>query len=101
MGSRSGWAGYDQPTLASSTVSDTHWQVWDNTPAPDGPMPLTDEVATAAALVHAGGCSPQCLISAGVPTKACDCACRGAYHGILADADIPSALAHRKATTRA
>ncbi|MFG2056665.1 hypothetical protein ACGFI9_21845 [Micromonospora sp. NPDC048930] len=98
MGSRGGWAGYDQPTLASAQLTDDQWEAGRLPPVP---MPLTADVATAAALVHAGGCSPQCLISAGVPAKHCDCSCRGAYHGVLADVDIPSALAHRKATTRA
>ncbi|MEV7263998.1 hypothetical protein AB0N38_10645 [Micromonospora aurantiaca] len=98
MGSRPGWAGYDQPTLASTQVPA---DVWEAGRLPAEPMPLTDEVSTAAALVHAGGCSPQCLISAGVPAKQCDCACRGAYHGVLSDADIPSALRHREAATDA
>jgi hypothetical protein len=62
--------------------------------------------STAAELIRAGGCSPQCLVSAGVRVQHCDCACNGAYHGALSDADIASAVRHRDArlqvvTTRA
>ncbi|NJP33709.1 hypothetical protein [Micromonospora thermarum] len=98
MGSRRGWAGYDQPTLASSEIEPA---TWEEHRVPGRPVPLTEEVSTAAALVRAHGCSPQCLISAGVPVKDCDCQCRGAYHGVLSDADIPSALRRREATSRA
>lgn len=96
----SGGSGWDQPTLASVEVPADAFETGRILTAV---VPLTAQTATAAALVPAGGCSPQCLISGGVPVRFCDCdcACRGAYHGVLADADIPSALHRRKALTDA
>jgi hypothetical protein len=95
---RNPWAGFEQPTLASEQAPPEAFEAGRVTTTV---VPLTAETSTAAALVHAGGCAPQCLISAGVPIKLCDCACRGAYHGVLADADIRSALHRREATTYA
>jgi hypothetical protein len=89
------WPDYEQPTLASTQIPPDQWE---RGRVATGPVPLTPEVSTAAALVAAHGCSPQCLISASAQCVDCKCTCRGAYHGALADADIPSALRHRKAT---
>lgn len=86
---------WDQPTLASSQVPA---DVWERDRRPAAPMTLTDEVAEAAALVAAGGCSPQCLVSRGAcGERGCACACRGAYHGVLAGVDVRQALAQRAA----
>lgn len=95
--SRDPWAAYQQPTLASAQVPP---DLWEAGRLPAHVVPLSAEVSTAAELVHAGGCSPQCLVSAGVPVQHCDCACRGAYHGILADADLRTALARTGCTVR-
>jgi hypothetical protein len=90
------WPGYEQPTLASADVPEDSWEAGR---LPAAPMPLTPDVAAAAALVAAGGCSPQCLIPVAAAAD-CKCACRGAYHGALADTDVALALKHRKATAR-
>jgi hypothetical protein len=86
------WPDWDQPSLASSQVPA---DVWERDRRPPQPMALTDDVATAAALVAAGGCSPQCLVSPG--GEGCACSCAGAYHGLLADVDLRQSLRQRAA----
>nr|MDT0660833.1 hypothetical protein [Micromonospora sp. DSM 115978] len=97
VGTRRRPGGWEEPTLASAQIPE---DVWEAGRLPLDPLPLTADRATAAALVADGGCSPQCLISAGPHGRDCSCRCRGAYHGILADADIASALARYKALNR-
>ncbi len=81
---------WDQPSLASSQIPP---DVWERDRRPAEPMALTDDVAKAADLVGAGGCSPQCLVSRG--GEDCACICGGAYHGLLADVDVRQALQQR------
>lgn len=89
------WPEWDQPTLASAEVPPDAWEL---DRRPSAPMTLTDDVAAAGDLVAAGGCSPQCLVSRGAcSSRGCACACRGAYHGLLAGVDVRQALAQRAA----
>ncbi|MEV5544083.1 hypothetical protein AB0L13_45535 [Saccharopolyspora shandongensis] len=39
-------------------------------------------------LVRAGQCSPQCLVAAGQDPNECECTCAGAFHGVLANAEV-------------
>lgn len=89
------WPGWDQPTLASAEVPP---DAWERDRRPPTPMTLTDDIAAAADLVAARGCSPQCLVSRGpCGDRGCACACGGAYHGVLAGVDVRQALAQRAA----
>jgi hypothetical protein len=88
------WPGYDQPTLVSADVpADT----WEAGRVATGPVQLSEEITTAADLLGADGCSPQCLLSANRRVQDCNCACKGQFHAVLADADMASAVRRRDA----
>lgn len=48
-----------------------------------------DQPLTALQAVAMGACSGHCLVAHPDTQRVCDCTCRGAFHGVLADTRLP------------